>query len=345
MKPIRWTIDDDAIVRTLTREDADTLYRVVDANRDRLRPFMPWELTTYSATDTLAFIERSLSAPDDLEGNGIWVSDSFAGSVGLRIDPLMNTGEMGYWVAREFEGRGLVSRCAGCSSTTGSASDICIASRSTPPPTTDGARRSPSAWVSRRKRRSGMGSADRTARMSTKWSSGSSSMSGRPRDVRSGRLRSVRDARPGVLQDRVLSTESRHGGNARRRPRSLRTGMERTSIARQTGGFVDIESNVRAICATLDVTFDEEALPIALDQRLDLYRTWFHPRRGALETLTEVKQRGYPIALISMCAPDAPAMWRSSALAPFVDVEVFSSEVGLRKPDPAIYLYATEVSE
>lgn len=117
---------------------------------------------------------------------------------------------------------------------------------------------------------------------------------------------------------------------------------ERTSIARQTGGFADIESNVRAICATLGVTVDETALPFALEQRLDLYRTWFHPRRGALETLAEVKERGYPIALISMCAPDAPAMWRSSALAPYVDVEVFSSEVGLRKPDPAIYRHATD---
>ena len=113
-----------------------------------------------------------------------------------------------------------------------------------------------------------------------------------------------------------------------------------SAIARQTGGFPDIESNVRAICATLGVTVDEIALPLALDQRLDLYRTWFHPRRGALETLAELKGRGYPIALISMCAPDAPAMWRSSALAPYVDVEVFSSEVGLRKPDPEIYRYA-----
>jgi putative hydrolase of the HAD superfamily len=117
---------------------------------------------------------------------------------------------------------------------------------------------------------------------------------------------------------------------------------DRTAIARQTGGFADIEANVRAICGTLGVTVDESALPLALDQRLDLYRTWFHPRRGALETLGELKGRGYPIGLISMCAPDAPAMWRSSALAPFVDVEVFSSEVGVRKPDPAIYRLATD---
>jgi ribosomal-protein-serine acetyltransferase len=108
--PILWPIADDSIVRTLTREDAEIVFRAVDANRERLRPFMPWERTTHSASDILAFIERSLASPTDLEGNGIWVADVFAGSVGLRIDELMNTGEIGYWIAREFEGRGLVSR-------------------------------------------------------------------------------------------------------------------------------------------------------------------------------------------------------------------------------------------
>jgi putative hydrolase of the HAD superfamily len=117
-------------------------------------------------------------------------------------------------------------------------------------------------------------------------------------------------------------------------------GWTKSAEARQTGGFSTVEDNVRHICASLGVDPSDEAVATALDLRLDLYRTWFHPRRGALETLTELKVRGYPIGLVSMCAPDAPAMWRSSALAPFVDVEVFSSEVGLRKPDAAIYLRA-----
>ena len=116
----------------------------------------------------------------------------------------------------------------------------------------------------------------------------------------------------------------------------------KTAEARQTGGFATVEDNVRHICGSLGVDPSDEAVAAALDLRLGLYRTWFHPRRGALETLMELKARGYPIGLVSMCAPDAPAMWRASALAPFVDVEVFSSEVGLRKPDAAIYRYATD---
>ncbi|MEP6973025.1 MAG: GNAT family protein [Actinomycetota bacterium] len=110
MTPIHWSIDDGTIVRTLTREDAETVYRAVDENRDRLRPFMPWERTTRSSSDTLEFIERSLASPNDLEGNGIWVAGEFAGSVGLSVDAPMNTGEIGYWIVRKFEGRGLISR-------------------------------------------------------------------------------------------------------------------------------------------------------------------------------------------------------------------------------------------
>jgi putative hydrolase of the HAD superfamily len=115
-----------------------------------------------------------------------------------------------------------------------------------------------------------------------------------------------------------------------------------TAEARQTGGFATVEDNVRHICGSLGVDAPDDAVAVALDLRLELYRTWFHPRRGALETLMELKTRGYPIALVSMCAPDAPAMWRSSALAPFVDAEVFSSEVGLRKPNAAIYRCAAD---
>ena len=73
---IRWAEEPG---RTLTREDAEIVYRAVAANRERLRPFMPWERTTRSASDTLEFIERSLASPNDLEGKGIWVTDVFAG--------------------------------------------------------------------------------------------------------------------------------------------------------------------------------------------------------------------------------------------------------------------------
>jgi putative hydrolase of the HAD superfamily len=117
-----------------------------------------------------------------------------------------------------------------------------------------------------------------------------------------------------------------------------------TAVLRQTGAYPGgIEENVRAICVALGAEPPTDvAVARAIAPRAEMYARWFHPRPGALETLREVKARGYPIGLISMCAPDTPPMWRASELAPFVDVEVFSSETGLRKPERAIYLFACE---
>jgi len=117
-------------------------------------------------------------------------------------------------------------------------------------------------------------------------------------------------------------------------------GWIETAHERQTGGYPGgVEENIRAIVASLGAEQPtDEVLAAALATRRALYDRWFHPRDGSLETLRGVRERGYPIALISMCAPDTPERWRASELAPLVDVAIFSSETGLRKPDPEIYL-------
>jgi putative hydrolase of the HAD superfamily len=117
---------------------------------------------------------------------------------------------------------------------------------------------------------------------------------------------------------------------------------EATAPGRQTGVFPTIEANVRAFCAAEGWPVGDAGMARAIAIRDELYRRRFHPREGAVETLSTLRARGVPIALVSMCAPDTPEHWHASELAPFVDVTVFSSEVGLRKPDPAIYRVATD---
>jgi ribosomal-protein-serine acetyltransferase len=110
---IYWPIDEDAFVRTYTPDDAEEVYHLVEANRDRLEAWMPWTEATRSPADTLDFIQRSLASEHDLEANGIWVDGRAAGTIGLRVNLLQNNGELGYWIGAEFEGRGLVTRaCA-----------------------------------------------------------------------------------------------------------------------------------------------------------------------------------------------------------------------------------------
>jgi putative hydrolase of the HAD superfamily len=122
---------------------------------------------------------------------------------------------------------------------------------------------------------------------------------------------------------------------------SFRREWDATIVERQTGGFETVEDNVRAICGRLGLAPTDAQVAGALEVRDALYAERFRPQPGAVETLTWLRERGYATALVSMCAPDAPALWRASPLGGLVEVLVFSCEVGLRKPDPAIYLAAS----
>jgi ribosomal-protein-serine acetyltransferase len=113
VKPISWPLGDDALVRTLTVEDADELARVIDANAERLDRWFPWVEASRKRGGALAFIERSLASETDLEGNGIWIDGEIAGAIGLSVNTAWNNGELGYWLDANAEGRGLVTRACG----------------------------------------------------------------------------------------------------------------------------------------------------------------------------------------------------------------------------------------
>jgi putative hydrolase of the HAD superfamily len=71
-------------------------------------------------------------------------------------------------------------------------------------------------------------------------------------------------------------------------------------------------------------------------------RQMLRPRAGAVETLQELRARGLRLGLISICTDDVPEIWHETPFAGLFDSTVFSCAVGLRKPDPRIYLLACE---
>jgi putative hydrolase of the HAD superfamily len=66
------------------------------------------------------------------------------------------------------------------------------------------------------------------------------------------------------------------------------------------------------------------------------------PVPGAVETLADLRSRGLRVGLITVCTDDVPALWPETPFHGLFDAEVFSCSVGLRKPDPRIYLLACE---
>jgi ribosomal-protein-serine acetyltransferase len=103
-------LGDGALLRRHRIEDAEELYAAVDANRDRLDPWMPWAELTRSVDDQRKWIVSVTEHPDDLAGCGVYVDGVFAAGVGLHQGENRVSAEIGYWNTREWEGRGLVTR-------------------------------------------------------------------------------------------------------------------------------------------------------------------------------------------------------------------------------------------
>jgi ribosomal-protein-serine acetyltransferase len=105
-------LGDGAEVRVLDPPDADDVFRLVDAERDRLRPWLGWVDDTGSAADVRRFIEGCRASVTDLDGLGLFVRGDFRGGLGLMVRPMHREGEIGYWIGLAFEGRGLVTRAS-----------------------------------------------------------------------------------------------------------------------------------------------------------------------------------------------------------------------------------------
>lgn len=106
-------VDHEIELGLFERADAEPLAELALRNADRLRPWMPWAPAS-SPKAQLAFIEgRSLpaiAAADGFEA-GIYLRGQLAGAIGVHgVDQRVGRGAIGYWLAAEHEGRGVVSR-------------------------------------------------------------------------------------------------------------------------------------------------------------------------------------------------------------------------------------------
>jgi putative hydrolase of the HAD superfamily len=92
----------------------------------------------------------------------------------------------------------------------------------------------------------------------------------------------------------------------------------------------------------LGIGVAEELVDELVALRRDSTRSLLAPRPGAVETLAELRVRGYRVGLITVCSEDVPDVWGDTAFPDLFDATVFSCSVGMRKPDPRIYRLACE---
>jgi ribosomal-protein-serine acetyltransferase len=79
-----------------------------------LHKWLDWVDKTTKQEHSLQFIQQSLNQLHTQEGLalGIFLNDSLIGGIGMHHwDQLAKTAQVGYWISREYEGKGIINRC------------------------------------------------------------------------------------------------------------------------------------------------------------------------------------------------------------------------------------------
>ena len=90
-----------------TLENAQRLLDVINANRAFLSEYLEW-VDAYTTTEK-ALANITKSHPDDMCAYFIMVDGQIAGKIGF-VDTDGNMGDISYWLAQEYTGRGIMTR-------------------------------------------------------------------------------------------------------------------------------------------------------------------------------------------------------------------------------------------
>jgi putative hydrolase of the HAD superfamily len=123
-------------------------------------------------------------------------------------------------------------------------------------------------------------------------------------------------------------------------PDAVLSVLDRTFQVRARGQFGSAEATLRWVTEQAGGRPRTAQLQAAVPARVDALKADTRLRADAESVLRSIKQRGLRTALISDCTHELPAFLPSMPIAPLLDVNVFSVEVGRCKPDPLIYLEA-----
>jgi ribosomal-protein-serine acetyltransferase len=108
-----YPVDDEVELRLFEMRHADELFALAEENREHLLRFLPWIEDIHSYIDTRQFIREGLTqfANNDGFQAGIWYCNALVGCIGYHsIDWANRRSEIGYWLDRGHQGRGIMTR-------------------------------------------------------------------------------------------------------------------------------------------------------------------------------------------------------------------------------------------
>jgi putative hydrolase of the HAD superfamily len=101
---------------------------------------------------------------------------------------------------------------------------------------------------------------------------------------------------------------------------------------RESGPIAPALSSVHEALGVDSVDLDE-----LVGWRVELARQAVIPEVGVVETLAELRRRGFRVGLISNCTEEVALVWTETRFAPLFDAAVLSATAGCMKPDRRIY--------
>ena len=107
-------VDDETEISLMTPDCAEAAFEWIEANREHLRRWVPFPEWIETLDDETGFLRSCVEIPATRRGfpGRIMHRGRFAGTVGTKgIDPINRSAEIGYALGKEFEGKGLMTRC------------------------------------------------------------------------------------------------------------------------------------------------------------------------------------------------------------------------------------------
>lgn len=109
----QYEVDEEITLKLLSETDAEALFRLTENSRENLSEWLPWLDGTKTEEDSLDFIKNSIKSYEAKKGLncGIFYKGELTGMAGFNsIDWVNRVGFIGYWLAVEFQGKGIMTR-------------------------------------------------------------------------------------------------------------------------------------------------------------------------------------------------------------------------------------------
>lgn len=99
-------------LRRRVEADAESVFQVIDRNREYLMEWLPWLDDSKTVEDLLRYIQNDIAEFEKKEGCdfGIWYEGQWIGGIGFSsFGTKDRKTSIGYWLSQDFQGRGIMT--------------------------------------------------------------------------------------------------------------------------------------------------------------------------------------------------------------------------------------------